>query len=184
MFAPSGVSTSNHLGTIVPVGAGYLKVRSRLRITQDGGHSILAVADADFTTRVRPRDAPIPHSTTISPNSSTLSPIAATAISKPSHVSQHAAEPSNKAPISSATQGVVAIPPAYVPLLKLLRQTPPSGGVDWRWSSLGSAMPHPRPYTPGKMLSFLKEAQMAGLVSVDMQRKVVRLAANIPCVPS
>ena len=39
--------------SIVPLGQGYLLVRSRLRITRDGGHSLLAVADAEHTTRLQ-----------------------------------------------------------------------------------------------------------------------------------
>lgn len=38
-------------GTVAPIGQGYLHVQSRLRVTTDGGHSILAVNDPEHTTR-------------------------------------------------------------------------------------------------------------------------------------
>lgn len=68
MFSPSGIglrpanfdetSVETRVGTL---GQGYLHVRSRLRITRDGGHSRLAVRDASNTTRldrVSIRDSP------------------------------------------------------------------------------------------------------------------------------
>ena len=39
--------------SVVPLGQGYFLVRSRLRITRDGGQSLLAVADAGYTTRLQ-----------------------------------------------------------------------------------------------------------------------------------
>jgi len=39
-------------GPITPLGQGYLVVHSRLRITRDGGHSLLAVRDSSKTTRL------------------------------------------------------------------------------------------------------------------------------------
>lgn len=65
LFAPNGVGVStadadyvwpepriSNGGQIVPLVSGYLVVKSRLRITRDGGHSILAVKDDEFDTRV------------------------------------------------------------------------------------------------------------------------------------
>ncbi|KZV75964.1 hypothetical protein PENSPDRAFT_680684 [Peniophora sp. CONT] len=50
LFAPSGLAQvegmhSDH-NSVMPIGRGYLVVRSRLRITRDGGHSLLAVDSA------------------------------------------------------------------------------------------------------------------------------------------
>ncbi|EKM56159.1 uncharacterized protein PHACADRAFT_209647 [Phanerochaete carnosa HHB-10118-sp] len=49
----SGISLSEDMGTVMPFGQGYLLVQSRLRVTRDGGHSILAVPDPASTTRVQ-----------------------------------------------------------------------------------------------------------------------------------
>ncbi|GJE88163.1 hypothetical protein PsYK624_042460 [Phanerochaete sordida] len=48
----SGVGTSDDAGAVAPLAQGYLHVQSRLRVTRDGGHSILAVSDPEGTTRV------------------------------------------------------------------------------------------------------------------------------------
>ena len=46
MFTASGVGRrAEPDGGVSPFGSGYMIVRSRLRITQDGGHSLLAVSD-------------------------------------------------------------------------------------------------------------------------------------------
>jgi hypothetical protein len=51
VFAPAGLavsqsaSESSKAANVAPLGQGYLLVRSRLRITQDGGQSLLAVPD-------------------------------------------------------------------------------------------------------------------------------------------
>lgn len=52
--ADSGVgsSDSDSIGAVAPIGQGYLHVQSRLRVTRDGGHSILAVNDPTDTTRL------------------------------------------------------------------------------------------------------------------------------------
>jgi hypothetical protein len=53
----SDLGTSNsgeHSSTIRTIGQGYLVVRSRLRITQDGGHSMLAVQNDMLSTRLGP----------------------------------------------------------------------------------------------------------------------------------
>ena len=39
-------------GPLAPFGQGYLLVHSRLRVTRDGGHSLLAVRDSSKTTRL------------------------------------------------------------------------------------------------------------------------------------
>ena len=39
-------------GTVLPIGQGYFFVRSRYRVTRDGGHSLLAVDDPAATTRL------------------------------------------------------------------------------------------------------------------------------------
>ena len=64
MFAPNGlgvreeltrtssVDASGYTGAIAPFGQGYLHVQSRLRVTRDGGCSILAVDDLASTTRL------------------------------------------------------------------------------------------------------------------------------------
>ncbi|EIN14675.1 hypothetical protein PUNSTDRAFT_140908 [Punctularia strigosozonata HHB-11173 SS5] len=68
LFAPSGLSVREiPTGTMdgvdqaisvsrktAPLGPGYLHVRSRLRITRDGGHSMLAVRDPVLNTRIGP----------------------------------------------------------------------------------------------------------------------------------
>ncbi|EIN04825.1 hypothetical protein PUNSTDRAFT_138025 [Punctularia strigosozonata HHB-11173 SS5] len=68
LFAPSGLSVREMqngsidgpdkaigpLKQIAPLGPGYLHVRSRLRITRDGGHSMLAVRDSVLNTRIGP----------------------------------------------------------------------------------------------------------------------------------
>ena len=48
----SGVGASDDVGTVAPIGQGYLHVQSRLRVTRDGGHSILAVNNPASTTRL------------------------------------------------------------------------------------------------------------------------------------
>ena len=48
----SGVDASGYAGAIAPFGQGYLHVQSRLRVTRDGGHSILAVGGPAGTTRL------------------------------------------------------------------------------------------------------------------------------------
>ncbi|KAI0344940.1 hypothetical protein BDW22DRAFT_1469295 [Trametopsis cervina] len=65
MFAPNALcvrdtdnwgeedgSKSRSHGLVSNLGQGYLQVRSRLRLTRDGGHSLLAVADPEHTTRL------------------------------------------------------------------------------------------------------------------------------------
>lgn len=37
---------------VAPIGQGYFQIQSRLRVTRDGGHSILAVPDPDSSTRL------------------------------------------------------------------------------------------------------------------------------------
>ncbi|GJE88159.1 hypothetical protein PsYK624_042420 [Phanerochaete sordida] len=48
----SGISIPEDAGTVAPLVQGYLLVRSRQRVTRDGGHSILAVQDPESTTRL------------------------------------------------------------------------------------------------------------------------------------
>lgn len=48
----SGVGDSDDAGEVGVIGQGYLHVQSRLRVTRDGGHSILAVQDPAHTTRL------------------------------------------------------------------------------------------------------------------------------------
>ncbi|EKM56169.1 uncharacterized protein PHACADRAFT_209653 [Phanerochaete carnosa HHB-10118-sp] len=67
MFAPNGLGVrdggaaahsdgdsgaSDDAATVAPIGQGYFHVQSRLRVTRDGGHSILAVSDPESTTRL------------------------------------------------------------------------------------------------------------------------------------
>ncbi|KIP04588.1 hypothetical protein PHLGIDRAFT_189642 [Phlebiopsis gigantea 11061_1 CR5-6] len=47
----SGMGAPEDSGIVAPIGQGYLHVQSRLRVTTDGGHSILAVNDPGHTTR-------------------------------------------------------------------------------------------------------------------------------------
>ncbi|GJE88158.1 hypothetical protein PsYK624_042410 [Phanerochaete sordida] len=47
----SGVGLDD-AGAVAPLAQGYLVVQSRLRVTRDGGHSILAVCDPEGTTRL------------------------------------------------------------------------------------------------------------------------------------
>ena len=56
----SGVAHSDDAGTVEQLGAGYLHVQSRLRVTRDGGHSVLAVRDPTRTTRVGLGSAGVP----------------------------------------------------------------------------------------------------------------------------
>lgn len=48
----SVLASSSEARTVTQLGEGYMLVQSRLRITRDGGHSILAVRKATQTTRV------------------------------------------------------------------------------------------------------------------------------------
>lgn len=64
MFSPSGLVAEHTTegetslsGRVVPLGQGFLVVHSRLRITRDGGHSLLAVRDPEITTRLSRGDA-------------------------------------------------------------------------------------------------------------------------------
>jgi hypothetical protein len=50
----SGLGSSEAAASVAPFGQGYLLVQSRLRVTRDGGHSILAVRDPKSTTRLDP----------------------------------------------------------------------------------------------------------------------------------
>jgi hypothetical protein len=56
LFSPNGLcvksSDENCQPRVSPLGQGYLTVRSRLRVTRDGGHSLLAVQDAQRTMRL------------------------------------------------------------------------------------------------------------------------------------
>jgi hypothetical protein len=56
LFSPNGLcvkfSDENHEPRVSSLGQGYLTVRSRLRVTRDGGHSLLAVQDAQHSTRL------------------------------------------------------------------------------------------------------------------------------------
>jgi hypothetical protein len=66
LFAPTALSvreespftawteTAPARARVAPLGRGYLVVRSRLRITRDGGQSLLAVRDEASTTRIAP----------------------------------------------------------------------------------------------------------------------------------
>lgn len=66
MIAPSGVAKrdspvqfNGSKSLVGPIGKGYLVVRSRLRITRDGGHSLLASRSVDRVDRVVPEPVPI-----------------------------------------------------------------------------------------------------------------------------
>ncbi|EKM56167.1 uncharacterized protein PHACADRAFT_184852 [Phanerochaete carnosa HHB-10118-sp] len=48
----SGVGSDDDAGIVAPLSQGYLHVQSRLRVTRDGGQSILAVSDPESTTRL------------------------------------------------------------------------------------------------------------------------------------
>ncbi len=60
MFAPNGLGrrddeeadTSTSLASVAAIGEGHLIVRSRQRVTRDGGHSLLAVRNPETTTRL------------------------------------------------------------------------------------------------------------------------------------
>jgi hypothetical protein len=57
MFAPAGLGVRAHTGrnrtgVVAPLGSGYLVVRSRERITRDGGHSLLAIQDSTHASRI------------------------------------------------------------------------------------------------------------------------------------
>ncbi|KAI0314555.1 hypothetical protein OF83DRAFT_1136202 [Amylostereum chailletii] len=47
-----GKTVARVQGGVAPFGQGYLLVKSRLRVTRDGGHSLLAVRDSAITTRL------------------------------------------------------------------------------------------------------------------------------------
>ncbi|THG98001.1 hypothetical protein EW026_g4117 [Hermanssonia centrifuga] len=60
LFAPNGLGrrddeeadTSTSLASVAAIGEGHLIVRSRQRVTRDGGHSLLAVRNPETTTRL------------------------------------------------------------------------------------------------------------------------------------
>jgi hypothetical protein len=56
LFSPNGLcvksSDEKDESRVSTLGQGYLTVRSRLRVTRDGGHSLLAVQDAQHATRL------------------------------------------------------------------------------------------------------------------------------------
>lgn len=53
MFTAAGLGRSSGPdGGVTPFGSGYMVVRSRLRITRDGGHSLLAVSKPDESSAV------------------------------------------------------------------------------------------------------------------------------------
>lgn len=57
LFAPGCLCVKTHergdsLARPSPLGRGYLVIRSRLRVTQDGGHSLLAVTNSAHATRL------------------------------------------------------------------------------------------------------------------------------------
>lgn len=64
-YAEPEAGLSRSEGTVIPLGLGYFVVRSRYRVTRDGGHSLLAVDDPTLTTRLgrvsgRPEGAAAP----------------------------------------------------------------------------------------------------------------------------
>jgi hypothetical protein len=64
MFAPAGLAVKEDNGDVAPIGQGYLIVRSRLRITQDGGQSLLAIQEEDAAADTSSASATSPsHST-------------------------------------------------------------------------------------------------------------------------
>jgi hypothetical protein len=64
MFAPAGLAVKEDSGDVAPIGQGYLIVRSRLRITQDGGQSLLAIQEEDAAADTSSASATSPsHST-------------------------------------------------------------------------------------------------------------------------
>jgi hypothetical protein len=64
MFAPAGLAVKENSGDVAPIGQGYLVVRSRLRITQDGGQSLLAIQEEDAAADTSSASATSPsHST-------------------------------------------------------------------------------------------------------------------------
>jgi hypothetical protein len=114
LFAPSGLAArvqeaddqANTISRLVPtrIGQGYLIVRSRLRVSQDGGHTVLAVHNLAPSSRLsRPLGgAPEPvASPVVQPISSNLS--------KAGCVAVHTSQPHN---IADATETPASHPPA------------------------------------------------------------------------
>jgi hypothetical protein len=78
LFSPNGLAIRSNddddealHNLVTPIGQGYLVVRSRLRITRDGGHSLLAVQDPLHSSRlprVHDQNAPPPMVVTAFPS--------------------------------------------------------------------------------------------------------------------
>jgi hypothetical protein len=159
LFAPAGLGlridntlkalVSGESGTgpfAAQLGQGYLLVQSRLRITRDGGHTLLAVADAAHT-RVRRATPPADVKKTPTPQSA------------PAALPSPAASPAQR-----PARLVPRVPPRFAPLVRFLA----GYGRDWvLWSVLGSANKNKNIVPAGSMRKFLQEAAELGLVELS-----------------
>ncbi len=132
-------------GIVAPLGQGYLLVRSRFRVTRDGGHSILAVSDPDSTTRIRPvsgrEDAGV---ASVAEASDGVSPPEASA--KMSHAGVKFAMTSKPAPITTVAAPRVELPPTRPPVAATsnnpnVSNTPTKAPVDSNAGKVVSSTP-------------------------------------------
>jgi hypothetical protein len=173
LFAPAGLGLHSGddledllSGTDVgqraaPLGQGYLIVQSRLRITRDGGHSLLAVADSAAHTRVRraPALEPAVAEAIVPAFSALWSPVSPTASSL-----------STTAPFSkkgNSSPKVPQVPAKFMPLVRFLAKQHREGRQWVLWSIIGQANTSKSIIPVYPMRTFLDEAAQQGVVELS-----------------
>lgn len=204
LFAPGGVGLrefrkNGENDMIAPLGAGYLIVQSRLRITRDGGHSLLAVADAEFSTRQSPSTAPldVPVPSVYAPLTTSLpKPILTPRLSPsntPTYMSPLPVQRSKPGPSTPSTQAklvavppvvppkppvpakkVVTVPAKFAPLIKLLA----NGGLERNWLGIKLGSMKPLPYK-GKLQQYLDKALNLGIIHIPRPKFIELTIGNI-----
>jgi hypothetical protein len=156
---------------IATFGQGCLLVRSRMRITRDGGHSLLAVSDPNLNTRLGRVSTSPPADNGWSRSRTTTE---STLINGDTELDDSVSPPveAKQAPTfhpapAPLLRPMKDIPPRYRSLISVLRNSRDTGYSNVKWSYLGAQRKmHTDLYPNGGLRSFLEDAQAEGLVVI------------------
>jgi hypothetical protein len=204
-FAPAGLavqdSGDDHIGSThrvdsaTPIGQGYFLVRSRLRITQDGGQSLLAVRDntgpieegggpnrsypsstaslSSGSLQVTPNVSPLPSDYSVVGHATSHMTAFQGSYASPALSSSPS---SSNLSVNNATPNLMNVPSkaSYTRLSEFLREHHRAGIARVIWGTIGvDRRTHPSRYPsfPLKLKALLQQAEADGVVVLGDQDK-------------
>lgn len=211
MFSPNALvvrgqhdldATPPTAASVAPLGEGYFVVRSRLRLTRDGGQSLLAVDAAEGSGRIRPvvaREAPQPTAyqqdpvtvgTPVTPPASPVVPPAKQASTVPFPPSQNAikiktvqaaaSSSTANAPTRISLTGPFGI---YAPLVRYLQAKKETGVHQISPKTTRKYFKEQQPEVYGKKILVIKAAIASAIAAGIVEERVGNGKPKICLVP-